>query len=63
MFDERYGESNREAGMQPNSAMRSESCRLIPKRAYAVVAQLVEQLHGKEQVAGSIPANGLRLKI
>ena len=25
---------------------------------YAVVAQLAEHLHGKEKVAGSIPANG-----
>ena len=25
---------------------------------YAVVAQLVEHLHGKEKVAGSTPANG-----
>lgn len=29
----------------------------------ADVAQLVEQLHGKEQVAGSIPAVGSRIKL
>ena len=27
---------------------------------YAVVAQLVEHLHGKEKVCGSIPHNGSR---
>ena len=36
----------------------SESRDFVASSSLAVVAQLVEQLHGKEQVAGSIPANG-----
>ena len=36
-----------------------------PRRAsssFAVVAQLVERVHGKDEVAGSIPANGSAIK-
>ena len=36
-----------------------EFCSLAPAMAQAHLAQLVEHIHGKDKVAGSIPAVGL----
>jgi hypothetical protein len=41
-----------------NKKRRSQRRHTPIKQAHAVVAQLVEHFHGKEEVTGSIPVNG-----